>query len=51
MSVSVPWWTHPSVLGDLALARADGSYLKLLAGLSRTDLIIDDWGESLRLAR
>lgn len=33
------------LLGDLALARADGSYPKLLAKLSRTDLtIIDDSG-------
>jgi DNA replication protein DnaC len=33
------------LLGDLALARADGSYQKALARLSRTDLIIiDDWG-------
>jgi DNA replication protein DnaC len=33
------------LLGDLALARADGSYPKLLARLSRADLLIlDDWG-------
>lgn len=33
------------LLGDMAIARADGSYPKLLAKLSRTDLLIlDDWG-------
>lgn len=33
------------LLGDLALAHADGSYAKLLAKLARTDLLIlDDWG-------
>lgn len=35
----------PRVLFELALARADGSYLKLLAGLAKADLLIlDDWG-------
>jgi DNA replication protein DnaC len=33
------------LLGDLALARADGSYAKLLTKLARTELLIlDDWG-------
>lgn len=33
------------LLGDMALARADGSYAKLLARLAKTDLLIlDDWG-------
>jgi DNA replication protein DnaC len=33
------------LLGDLALARADGSYAKLLNRLAKTDLLIlDDWG-------
>jgi DNA replication protein DnaC len=33
------------LLGDLALARADGSYPKLLGKLGKTDLLIlDDWG-------
>ena len=33
------------LLGELALARADGSYAKLLAKLWKTDLLIlDDWG-------
>lgn len=33
------------LLGDLALARADGSYTKLLAKLAKAELLIlDDWG-------
>ena len=33
------------LFGELLLARADGSYVKLLAKLARTDVvIIDDWG-------
>jgi DNA replication protein DnaC len=33
------------LLGELALARADGSYAKLLAKLAKADLLIlDDWG-------
>jgi DNA replication protein DnaC len=33
------------LLADLALARADGSYAKLLSKLARTELLIlDDWG-------
>ncbi len=36
----------PRLLGDeLVLARADGSYAKLMQSLARTDLLIlDDWG-------
>ncbi|MGH7713277.1 MAG: IS21-like element helper ATPase IstB [Gemmatimonadaceae bacterium] len=35
----------PRLLGDLALARGDGSYGKLLHQLGKTDLLIlDDWG-------
>lgn len=35
----------PRLVTELAIARADGSYLKLLAELARTDLLIlDDWG-------
>ena len=35
----------PKLLRELSIARADGRYAKLLAGLARTDLIIlDDWG-------
>lgn len=35
----------PRLLGDLATARADGSYGKLLQQLAKTDLLIcDDWG-------
>ena len=35
----------PRLFDELALARADGSYARLLAKLARTDvLVIDDWG-------
>jgi DNA replication protein DnaC len=35
----------PRLLDELALARADGSYVRLLAKLARADvLLIDDWG-------
>ena len=35
----------PRLLDELALARADGSSVRLLAKLARTDvLVIDDWG-------
>ena len=35
----------PRLCFELALARADGSYLKLLTQLAKTDLLIlDDWG-------
>lgn len=35
----------PRLCFELALARADGSYLKLLGGLAKADLLIlDDWG-------
>ena len=35
----------PRLLNDLALARADGSYGKLLTTLAKTELlIVDDWG-------
>lgn len=35
----------PRLLGDLAVARSDGSYGKLLQTFARTDLLIlDDWG-------
>ena len=37
----------PRLCFELALARADGSYLKLLTGLAKADLLIlDDWGIS-----
>jgi DNA replication protein DnaC len=43
--LSTRYFRTARLLGDLALARADGSYPKLLAKLSRTDLLIlDDWG-------
>ncbi|MFB1505791.1 IS21-like element helper ATPase IstB [Thiocapsa sp. C2-2m] len=35
----------PRLLQDLAMARAEGRYTKLLADLARTDLLVlDDWG-------
>jgi DNA replication protein DnaC len=35
----------PRLVEELAVARADGSYLKMLTALARTDLLIlDDWG-------
>ncbi len=38
----------PRLLGELKLAKADGSYDKLLGKLAKYDLIIlDDWGQSL----
>ncbi|MGH7447765.1 MAG: IS21-like element helper ATPase IstB [Longimicrobiales bacterium] len=43
--LSTRYFRMPRLLSDLAIARADGSYPKLLARLSRTDLLIlDDWG-------
>jgi DNA replication protein DnaC len=41
------YYRLPRLCFELALARADGSYLKLLSGLAKTDLLIlDDWGIS-----
>ena len=35
----------PRLLQDLAVARGDGRYPKLLAALAKTDLLVlDDWG-------
>lgn len=43
--LSVRYFRLGRLLGDLALARADGSYAKLLQKLGKTDLLIlDDWG-------
>ncbi len=43
--LSVRYFRLGRLLGDLALARADGSYTKLLSRLARADLLIlDDWG-------
>jgi DNA replication protein DnaC len=43
--LSVRYFRLGRLLGDLALARADGSYTKLLTRLARADLLIlDDWG-------
>jgi len=43
--LSVRYRRLPRLLNDLALAKADGSYGKLLATLAKTQLlIVDDWG-------
>jgi DNA replication protein DnaC len=42
---SVIYKRVPRLLEELTIARADGTYLKMLAALARTDLLIlDDWG-------
>lgn len=44
-ALTVRYMRLPRLFNDLAIARADGSYAKLLASLSRVDLLIlDDWG-------
>jgi DNA replication protein DnaC len=44
---TVRYWRLPRLLQELAIARGDGRYEKLLKGLARTDLlVIDDWGLS-----
>lgn len=43
--LSVRYFRLPRLLGDLALARGDGSFGRLLQSLAKTDLVIlDDWG-------
>ena len=43
--LSVRYFRLPRLLGDLALARGDGSFGRLIQSLSKTDLVIlDDWG-------
>ena len=43
--LSVRYLRLPRLMNDLAMARGDGRYRKLLAGLARTDLIVlDDFG-------
>jgi DNA replication protein DnaC len=43
--LSTRYFRLSRLLGELALSRADGSYPKLLAKLSKTELLIlDDWG-------
>ncbi|MEX2539852.1 MAG: IS21-like element helper ATPase IstB [Actinomycetota bacterium] len=43
--MSTKYFRMGRLLGDLALARADGSYGKLLTKLAKTELLIlDDWG-------
>jgi DNA replication protein DnaC len=42
---SAIYYRSPRLLGELKMARADGSFVKLLARLAKTELlIIDDWG-------
>jgi len=42
---TVRYMRLPRLMEDIAIARADGSYGKLMLDLARTDLIIlDDWG-------
>lgn len=42
---SVRYLRLPRLLGELAVARGDGSYTKLMQTLAKTDLILlDDWG-------
>ena len=44
---TVEYLRLPRLLQDLNLARADGRYPKLIAGLAKTDLLVlDDWGLS-----
>jgi len=44
---TVRYWRLPRLLQELAIAKGDGRYEKLLKGLARTDLLlIDDWGLS-----
>lgn len=44
---SVLYFRLPRLFQELAMARGDGRYLKLLAGFAKTDLLIlDDWGTS-----
>jgi len=39
------YWRLPRLLAELAAARADGSYNRLLGQLARADvLVLDDWG-------
>ena len=41
----LPHWRILRLLSDIALARVDGSYPKLLRQLAKTDLLIlDEWG-------
>lgn len=43
----VLFYRAPRLFGELEVARCDGSYIRLLSRLKRTDLlIIDDWGLS-----
>jgi len=45
---SVQYHRTPRLFQDLALAKGDGRYPKLMRGLAKTDLLIrDDWGTAL----
>ena len=47
MGYSASYRRLPRLLTELAIARADGRYAKLLASLAKTSvLVIDDWGVS-----
>ena len=46
--LTVQYHRAPRLFGDLALARGDGRYPKLIARLAKTDLLIlDDWATAL----
>ena len=44
-NLAVRYYRLPRLLEEMAIARADGSYMRLLKKLARADLLIlDDWG-------
>lgn len=47
LGFSARYYRVPRLLGDLAIARADGTYPKVMARLAKVDLLVlDDWGLS-----
>lgn len=45
LGFSARYWRLSRLLGELALARADGSYQKLVSYLAKTEvLVLDEWG-------
>lgn len=45
LGFSARYYRVPRLVGELAIARADGSYPQLMARLAKTDLLVlDDWG-------
>lgn len=47
LGFSARYYRVPRLLGDLAIARADGTYPKVMAKLAKVDLLVlDDWGLS-----